>query len=86
MELRAVLIVGGVKKKKKTFLAPLVPKRILIRESKGDEKAIEGRVLLNVLTAVDGHQLLGPALWSVTDGLNLTFPQSSGGAENIHQE
>lgn len=63
-----------------------MPKLILIHESKGDEKAIEGRVLLNVLTAVDGHQLLGPALWSVTDGLNLTFPRSSGRAENILQE
>lgn len=32
-----------------------------------------GLGLLNILTAVDGHQLLGPALWSVTDGPNLTF-------------
>ncbi|CAB1419581.1 unnamed protein product [Pleuronectes platessa] len=34
---------------------------------------------LNILTAIDGHQLLGPALWSVTDGPNLTFSPSGEG-------
>lgn len=50
-----------------------------------------GLRLLNILTAVDGHQLLGSALWSVTDGPNLTFSQSSNGgrgwgSENILSE
>lgn len=63
----------------------------LFRLNRNNVRHVIGLGLLNILTAVDGHQLLGPALWSVTDGTNLTFSQSSEGVrgwgiENILSE
>lgn len=57
---------------------------IIFHHSWGNLKTLRtghtiGLRLLNFLTAVDGRQLLGPALWSVTDGPNLTFSRSGMG-------